>query len=77
MTSYGPTASVDQDFLELLELIFGSPASLNGSFLTSSSSPCSDDDSNIDVSKWKSAFEKLKTCRHDTINELMLNSVTQ
>ena len=77
MTSYGPTASVDQDFLELLELIFGSPASLNGSFLTSSSSPCSDDDSNIDISKWQSIFAKLKTCRHDTINELMLNSVTQ
>ena len=77
MVSYGPTDVIDQDFLERLEIIFGSPASFNGSFLTPSLSSCSLDNSGIDLKRWKEVAEKLKTCRHDTINDLLHNGITK
>lgn len=36
MCSFGENDSVDQDFLELLETVFQSPASLNASYLVDS-----------------------------------------
>jgi hypothetical protein len=36
MCSFGEEDVVDQDFLELLETVFQSPASLNASFLSES-----------------------------------------
>ena len=79
MCSYGPTDTIDQDFLERLEIIFGSPASLNSSFLAANDAhhTCGGSNSGIDVEAWKSACSKLKACKHDTINDLVLNSITK
>jgi hypothetical protein len=76
MCSYGPADTVDQDFMERLEIIFGSPASLNGSFLTSSD-PCTLSNSGIDMSAWKAAADKIKSCSHDSIVDVVLSSITK
>ena len=79
MSSYEPTDTIDQDFLERLEIIFGSPAALNCSFLTANDAhhTCGGSNSGIDMVSWKSACSKLKGCKHDTINDLVLNSITK
>jgi hypothetical protein len=70
---------IDQDFLERLEIIFGSPACLNCSFLTANDRhhTCGGSNSGIDMEGWMEACAKLKACTHETINDLVLNSTTK
>ena len=79
MFNYSPTDKVDQDFLERLEIIFGSPAALNASFLTADAAHqcCGLNNSGIDMQAWMTSCEKLKNCKNETIRDLVLNNITK
>lgn len=68
--------TVDQDFIETVETIFRSPASLNASLLSSTHEPCTSGNSGFDVESWTNAFEKIKNCQSDTLKDAIFSGIT-
>ena len=69
LTSAGADSVLDQDFLEKVETIFQSPASLNGSLLLPSHKPCTSKNEGIDVAKWTKTLDAIGKSENETIRE--------
>lgn len=70
-------AMLDQDFMEHVETIFQSKASLNGSFLTPAHQPCNSRNSGIDMPSWQNFYKVIENCHHDSLREAIHSSITQ
>jgi hypothetical protein len=79
MCGYSSTDKIDQDFLERLEIVFGSPACLNASFLTPNDAHhfCTSNNSGIDIEAWNTTCDKVNGCQNESIRDLVLNQMTK
>ena len=59
MKSAGADESLDQDFLEQLEIIFQNPACLNASFLLPDHKPCTSKNPGVDIQRWTQTTQDL------------------
>ena len=69
------TDVLDLDFLSSVERIFQSSACLNGSLLSQTHSACSSKNPGVDLAAWKSAFEKIESCKNDSLSEAIYSGI--
>ena len=67
--------ALDQDFLESVETVFQSAASLNGSLLTAKHEPCTGSNSGIDLKAWRTAFKSIEKCRNETLKDAVRTGI--
>jgi E3 ubiquitin-protein ligase HERC4 len=70
-----PEETLDQDFIEELELIFCSLSCLNGSLLLPTHSGCSGNNNGVDFEAWKEAFTIIRECPNETIHSVVMSGL--